>query len=163
MRVPESGLAINEAQPLLHQVGEGAHQGGVLAPHHQPLHAARARNELVPARFEQRFERAGEHRRRAAQGRHMEAGDQALARIEGTQGINAALKTEIEMQVGGLGDVPLQHRQREIMTGTHGQQVDGAHRGHRPAPAQGPRAAPRCAAACACVRAGSAHSSFSAN
>ena len=50
--------------------------GGIL------LHATRASDQLVQPRLEQWLERFGEDRGRAAQRRHMKAGDQALPVVQ---------------------------------------------------------------------------------
>src|SRR5689334_8050666 len=51
----------------------------------------------------------------------MEARHEALPIVEGTQGIDASLEPDVQVQVCVLGHVLLQHRESEIVTCPHGQ------------------------------------------
>ena len=53
----------------------------------------------------------------------MEPGDQAFLRVERAQRVGAAGKGELQVQTRSHRDVPLQHRQREIVAGTQRQEL----------------------------------------
>ena len=53
----------------------------------------------------------------------MEAGHQTFLIVQGPQGVNAALKAYIEVQIRCIGGVLLEQRQRDVMTGADGQQL----------------------------------------
>ena len=116
-------LPIDEAQSMPHDVGQSAHDRSMLAPYHQPLGAARAADQFVDPGFEQGFEGLGEHRCGAAQKRHVKAGDQALAIVQGPQTVHAALKANVQVQIGGIGRVLLKHGKRNVVAGAHGEQL----------------------------------------
>ncbi len=109
-------LAIDETQAFPEYVGKRAHARRMLPPDHQPLHTARACDQLVHLGFQQWLERVDEHWRRSAERRHVEARYQTLSIIQGSQGIDASLESDVEVQVGVLRHVLLQYREREIVT-----------------------------------------------
>ncbi len=117
------GLAIGKTQAMPHDIGERTHERRMLLANHQPLHAPRAGDQLVLLGRKQRFEGLGEYRGGAAQHRDMEAGDQALSIIERAQGRNAALEADVQVEICTLGDVLLQHGQRQIVTGAQSEQL----------------------------------------
>ena len=49
----------------------------------------------------------------------MKSGDQALTRIQGSQGIDAALKADVQVQIVRVPDVLLQDRQGQIVARAH--------------------------------------------
>ena len=62
------------------------------------------------------FNALANSRRRALQHGNMKSRHQALPVVQGAQGIHTALKPDVEMQIGGVRHVPLQHRQRDVVT-----------------------------------------------
>lgn len=53
----------------------------------------------------------------------MKSRDETLAIIHCAQRIDAALKSKVQMQIGDLGDMFLQQRQRKIVAGAYGKQL----------------------------------------
>ena len=49
---------------------------------------------------------------------NVESGDETLPLVERPQCIDAALKIDLEMQIGGIGDMALQYRQGHIVAGS---------------------------------------------
>ena len=123
MRVPGSRLAIHEAQAPLHHVREGAHQRGMLLAHHEPCvrreHAISWCSLGLSNGFNARANTGAAPRSAGT----WKPATRALAVVQGAQGVDAALKTEVEMQVGALGDVLLQYRQRQVVARAHRQQL----------------------------------------
>ena len=105
------------------QVGQATDAQRVTRTHHQPLGAAQAADQLVQTRLEQRLHGRRKLRRSAGQRRHMEARHQAAALGQRSQRIDAAGKTQLDVQAVRGGGQVTQPRQRQIVAGEEGQHM----------------------------------------
>ena len=53
----------------------------------------------------------------------MKTRDQALSIAQASQRIRTSLKSDVQVQVAGLRNMLLQHRERHIVAGLHGKQL----------------------------------------
>jgi hypothetical protein len=103
------------------QVGQAAQAQRIARPNHQPLGAPHAADQLVSAGLEQRLHRAGKLRRATRQRRHVEARHQAAALGQRGQRVDAAGKTQVDVQAVRAGGQVAQARQRQVVAGKDGQ------------------------------------------
>ena len=87
--------------------------------HHQTLHPSRTSDQHVVSGLQPRLESASKDWRRPGECRNVEARDQALPVIQRAQSVNATLKADCQMQIPRLGEVLLQHLERDVMAGLH--------------------------------------------
>ena len=77
----------------------------------------------MPSRLEQRLERPRKYRCGTAQCRHVKAGDETLTIVQCSQRLDAALKMNIQMQIGSLGHVALEQGKRNIVACMDGEEL----------------------------------------
>ena len=116
-----SRLAIHKSQPFADQIGKTAHYRRMFPANHQSLHSPGAGNEFVQLWLKQRLQRAGKDGGRSAKNRHMEPGHQAFVVIQCPKGMDAALKTDIQIEISLVGDMLLEDRESDVMTGANRQ------------------------------------------
>ncbi len=102
-------LPIHEAQPMTRNVRKTADPRLLLAAHDESLRAPRAADQGMKPGFEKGFQGPRKHGSGRLQNRDVKTGNEALTIIQRTQRINAALKPDLEMQIGGIRHMPLQH------------------------------------------------------
>jgi hypothetical protein len=77
----------------------------------------------VQSGFKQWLESFGEYGSRAPESRNVKPSHETLAVIQRAQGVDTALKAELQVKVGGLRSVLLEHRKRNVMARANGEQL----------------------------------------
>src|ERR1700691_3803877 len=65
--------------------------------------------------LQQRLERLRKYRSGAERRRHVKAGDETLTIVQRSERVHTPLKANVQMQIGGLGNVALQQRKGHVM------------------------------------------------
>ena len=118
-----AGLPPHEARAQCGHIGQALDVQGVARGHHQTLRAAAAADELVHAGLQQRLQAGREQRRAILQGRHVKACHGAAAFGQRAQRVDAAGKTQVDVQLLFAAGRVAQRGQGQVVAGVQGQHL----------------------------------------